>query len=74
MHKLKLIKIGNSVGMILPKDVLAKLRVEEGDQLVLTDAPDGVRMSPIDPDKVEELERARAIMAKRRHALRELAK
>jgi putative addiction module antidote len=74
MTKLKVIKIGNSVGVILPKDVLAKLNVEEGAQLTLSDAPDGVRLSAYDPEKVDALERARAIMAKRRHALKELAK
>jgi putative addiction module antidote len=74
MQNVKLIKIGNSVGVVLPKDVLKRLNVDVGHQLTLTDAPDGVRLSTHDPARAEELERARAIMAKRRHALRELAK
>lgn len=74
MHKLKLIKIGNSVGVILPKELLSELNVEAGETLVATSAKDGVRLSPFDPEQTEQLERARAIMKKRRHALRELAK
>ncbi len=74
MHKLKLIKIGNSVGVILPKDLIAELNVAEGETLIATSAKDGVRLSPYDPEQTEHLERARAIMKKRRHALRELAK
>jgi putative addiction module antidote len=74
MQHVKLVKIGNSVGVILPKDVLMRLNVTAGEQLTLTEAPDGVRLSAFDPKRSEELERARAIMAKRRHALRELAK
>ena len=74
MTSVKIIKIGNSVGVVLPKDVLKRLNVDVGQQLTLTDAPDGVRLSTHDPARTDELERARAIMAKRRHALRELAK
>ncbi len=74
MHKLRLIKIGNSVGVILPKDLMAELNVEAGETLVATSAKDGVRLSAYDPEHGEQLERARAIMKKRRHALRELAK
>lgn len=74
MQKLKLIKIGNSVGVVLPKDVLARLNVDVGQQLILSEAPDGMRLSAHDPERADALERARAIMAKRRHALRELAK
>jgi len=72
--KLKLNRIGNSVGVILPKDVLAKLRVREGDALYLTEAPDGYRISQYDPEFARQMEVAEEVMRRRRDALRELAK
>lgn len=75
MHfALKIIQIGNSLGVTLPKEVLAALRAGKGDTLTLTPAPDGFRVSGYDADKARQLEAARKIMKKRRHALRELAK
>lgn len=71
---LKLSRIGNSVGVILPKDVLAKLRVREGDMLYLTEAPDGYRISQYDPEFARQMEVAEEVMRRRRDALRELAK
>jgi len=71
---LKLNRIGNSVGVILPKDVLAKLRVREGDKLYLTEAPDGYRISQYDPEFARQMEVAEEVMRRRRDALRELAK
>lgn len=71
---LKLGRIGNSVGVILPKDVLAKLRVREGDVLYLTEAPDGYRISQYDPEFARQMEVAEEVMRRRRDALRELAK
>jgi putative addiction module antidote len=75
MHfALKVIQIGNSLGVTLPKEALAALKVDKGDTLTLTPAPDGFRISTYDEDKARQLEAARRIMKKRRHALRELAK
>ncbi len=74
MHALKLTQIGNSVGVILPKEVLARLKVEKGDMLYLTDSPDGVRITPHDPAFEEQMQTARDIMKARRAVLRELAK
>lgn len=71
---LKLNRIGNSVGVILPKDVLAKLRVREGDKLYLTEAPDGYRISQYDPEFARQMEVAQEVMRRRRDALHELAK
>jgi putative addiction module antidote len=72
---LKLIPIGNSTGAILPKDVLARLRVEQGDQLYLTEAPDGsYRISAYDPDFARQMELAEEIMREDRDILRTLAK
>ena len=74
MHALKLTQIGNSVGVILPKEVLARLKLEKGDMLYLTDSPDGMRITPHDPVFEGQMQVARDIMKSRRGVLRELAK
>ena len=74
MIALKLTQIGNSVGVILPKEVLARLKVETGDTLYVIDSPDGVRLTPHDPEFEAQMEAAREIMKRRRAVLRELAK
>lgn len=74
MVALKLTKVGNSVGAILPKEVLARLKVGQGDTLYLTEAPDGYRLTPYEPEFEAQMEAARKIMKKRRNVLRELAK
>ena len=74
MHALKLTQIGNSVGVILPKEVLAILKLEKGDMLYLTDSPDGMRITPHDPVFEGQMQAARSIMKSRRAVLRELAK
>ena len=72
--KLKLIKIGNSMGVILPKEVLAKLGVELGDLVDISETPDGIHVQRHDEGFAEQMEVARAVMKRRRNALRELAK
>ena len=74
MATLKLRAIGNSVGVVLPKDVLAKLGLAEGDTLHLLEAPDGFRLKRVDPDFEKQMEEARRVMQRRRAVLRELAK
>jgi putative addiction module antidote len=74
MHALKITQIGNSLGVILPKEVLARLKVEKGDQIFMTDAPDGMRVSHNDPTFELQMKAAREIMKNRRQVLRELAK
>lgn len=74
MHALKVTQIGNSVGVILPKELLARLKVEKGDTLYVTETPDGVALHPYDPVFEEQMKAARAVMKKRRAVLRELAK
>jgi putative addiction module antidote len=71
---LKVTRIGNSLGMILPKDVVAQLKVEAGDQLFLTPSPDGFRITPYDPEFQKQMSVANEIMRERRDALRGLAK
>lgn len=72
--KLKVIQIGNSLGVTLPKEALAALKIEKGDTLVVTNSPDGIRLTPYDPETARQFEAMRAVMKKRRNALRELAK
>ncbi|MBK1682604.1 MULTISPECIES: AbrB/MazE/SpoVT family DNA-binding domain-containing protein [Rhodoferax] len=74
MTALKLTQIGNSVGVILPKEVLARLNLEKGDSLFVTDAANGITLTPYDPTLDVQMQEARAIMKKRRNVLRELAK
>ncbi len=74
MHALKLTQIGNSVGVILPKEVLAKLKLGKGDTLYLTDTPDGVALTPLDPSFEEQIEVGREFMREYRDTFRALAK
>lgn len=74
MMTLKLTQIGNSVGVILPKELLGKLGVGKGDTLYAIDTPDGVRLSTADPEFEAQMEVARRIMKERWAVLRELAK
>jgi len=74
MTSLKLSRIGNSVGVVLPKDVLARLRVREGDRLYLTEGPDGYRITPFDPELARQMEVAEQVMRENRDVLRQLAK
>jgi putative addiction module antidote len=74
MTALKLRAIGNSTGIVLPKELLAHLNVREGDTLYAIDAPDGIRLKRTDPAFEQQMEAARKVMRKRRAVLRELAK
>lgn len=74
MFTLKLTQIGNSVGVVLPKEALAQLKLEKGDTVFLTEAPGGFRLSAYDPDFETQMNAARKIMKRRRNVLRELAK
>lgn len=74
MYSLKLTQIGNSVGAIFPKDLLARLNLEKGDELYVTDSPDGLRITVHNPEFEAQMKAAREIMKKRRAVLRELAK
>lgn len=71
----KLIPVGNSTGVILPKDVLARLRIDRGDTLYLSEAADGsYRLTPYDPQFAEQMALAETIMREDRDILRALAK
>jgi len=72
--ELKLRKIGNSVGIVLPKEALAHLKVGEGDTLTLTEIQDGVRLSANNPEFVKTMTVFESLNRRYRNALRELAK
>lgn len=72
--ELKLRKIGNSVGVVLPKEVLAHLNVGEGDTVTVTEALDGVRLSASNPEFAKTMAVFESLNRRYRNALRELAK
>jgi putative addiction module antidote len=74
MAELKLTSIGNSVGVILPREMLARLGLRKGDTLFTHDTPDGFTMSISDPEFEAQMEVAERIMKERHAVLRELAK
>ena len=74
MVALKLRKIGNSLGALIPQEALTALNVGEGDTLYLTKTPDGFRITPYDPEFEKQMKAAREIMKQDRKILRELAK
>ena len=71
---LKIIDIGNSQGVILPKETLARMNVQKGDLLYLTESPSGIHLVPYDDEFAAQMEAAREIMRENRDVLRELAK
>ena len=73
--KIEVRKIGNSTGVILPKELLTRLQLKQGDWLFVTELPDGgLMLAPRDPSFEEGMDIARKAMRKYRNALCELAK
>ncbi|HEV2284469.1 MAG TPA: AbrB/MazE/SpoVT family DNA-binding domain-containing protein [Steroidobacteraceae bacterium] len=70
----KVRKVGNSLGVILTRDVVETLGVTEGDELFAIRTPDGIRLTPYDPDFAQAIESTREYMRRHRNAMRELAK
>jgi putative addiction module antidote len=73
MAAAKVISIGNSIGIILPKEVASRLRVEKGDTVYITDSPDGVRLSAYDDSLAQKLDAMEQVMRENRDVLRRLA-
>ena len=69
----KITTIGNSVGIVLPKEILSHLHVEKGDTLYLTESPDGVRLSPYDAALAQKLDAFEYVMRENRDVLKKLA-
>ncbi len=74
MPTLKVTQIGNSLGVILNKEVSARLKLQKGDELTYTETPNGIEISPYDAEFAEKMKVARKVSRKYRNALRELAK
>ena len=71
--RLKITTVGNSVGVILPKELLARLRVDKGDTLFVTELTDGIKLAPYDPVFEQQMDVAEDVMRRRRNLLRQLA-
>lgn len=71
--KLKITGIGNSAGVILPKELLTRLRLDKGDELYALETPDGIRLTAFDPEFAAQMEVAEEVMRKRRTLLHKLS-
>jgi len=71
---LKLVPIGNSTGVILPKELLEKLRIERGGQLFVVETPRGIELTPYDPEFAHQMTAAERVMREDRDVLAKLAK
>lgn len=74
MTTLKVTQIGNSLGVILPREVASRLRLAKGEEVGLVEAADGIELTPFDPELEERVAAARRVAKRYRNALRELAK
>jgi len=75
MVELKVRKIGNSLGVVLPKEAVSRLRTGEGDRLFLIEAPHGTyQLSPYDPTFEKKMKKAEDIIGRYRNTLHQLAK
>jgi putative addiction module antidote len=73
MAIIKLTTVGNSVGVVLPRELLAKLRVDKGDVLYVVETLDGIELTPYRPDFAQQMDLAEDIMRENRDVLRKLA-
>jgi putative addiction module antidote len=74
MIETKITSIGNSLGLILSKEVLAKLKLDKGDKVFMIETPNGYELTPYDPEFERQMKVGGRVMKKYRNALRELAK
>ncbi|PPT97290.1 AbrB/MazE/SpoVT family DNA-binding domain-containing protein [Xanthomonas arboricola] len=72
--KLKITAIGNSAGVILPKELLARLRLGKGDDLYALETPDGIKLTAFDPTLAAQMDVAEQVMREDRQVLNKLAK
>ena len=73
MHRMKVTTVGNSVGIVLTKEVLDKLRVRKGDVLYATETSNGIELSPYDPEFAQQMDVAENIMREDRNVLKKLS-
>ncbi len=74
MTTIKIRSIGNSLGVVLPKELIARLRVSKGDKLFVQETVDGLRLTAYDPEFQQQMEIAKMVMHEDRDALRALSK
>ena len=73
INTLKLTNVGNSVGVILPKELLSKLRVDKGDTLYVVETPEGIELNEYRPDFVAQMDTAEKLIRDNRDVLKKLA-
>lgn len=73
MTTLRVTTVGNSTGVVLPKEVLQHLRVEKGDTLYVLETPDGIQLTPYNPEFAQQIDVAEQVMREDRDVLRKLA-
>lgn len=74
MLKVKVTSVGNSMGILLPKEALNKMKACKGDTLYLVEGPEGYTLTPYQQDFEEQMEAAEDIMKRYKNTLRALAK
>ena len=74
MTSLKVTQVGNSLGVILPKEITERLNLAKGDELSVTATPNGIEITPFDPNFEAKIKAAKSISRRYRNTLRELAK
>lgn len=74
MIALKTRSVGNSIGVTLPREVLDRLKIKNGDTVYLTESPDGYRLTPYNPEFERQMSVAESIMRRYKDALRQLSK
>ena len=72
-NTLKITTVGNSAGIVLPKEILERLRVKKGDTLYAVETPNGIELKPYDPEFARKMEVAKKVMRENRDLLRKLA-
>ena len=73
ISKVKVTTVGNSAGIVLPKEILSRLKVEKGDTITLSETPNGFHMTAYDETFMRKMEAAERVMRKYRDTLRKLA-
>lgn len=74
MKSVKVTQVGNSIGIVLTKEMAAKLRVDKGDQLYVSETPDGIELTPYDPDFARQMDLAESLIRENRDVLKKLEK
>ena len=73
MASVKVVAVGNSTGVILPKEIVQRLRIKKGDTLYVLETPNGIELTPYDREFVAQMEVAESVMREDRDVLKKLA-